>query len=308
MQLMLPVSGAVGATEDLRINAYVLVADPSYLRESIRAYYPYVDRIVLSYDRSATSWTGTPLPIRQCLLIISKLDVDGKCAHEPGDYARLAHSPMDNETFQRQAALDSASRDADWVLQLDTDEVMLDPATFFAQLRGADAFGAGGLDYPSRYLYARSRRGWYLEASRRWWRRASSYPGPVAVRAGTRLKHARQADVSLFRVETGARNTDPWRPADSAVHASVAPSKAILHFSWVRDVRVMRRKFGWSGHSGDLTPPIVLKRWLWRSRHPFLTTLMTPLRRANDGHYRLTRVAEPPGGEPPMFEGATHDE
>ncbi|UNK70146.1 hypothetical protein [Microbacterium sp. H1-D42] len=284
--------------DELRIHAYVLVADPSYLRESISAYYPHVDRIVLSYDRNGTSWTGTPLPLDQCLRIIAELDVDAKCVHAPGDFARLDHAPLENDTHQRQSALDRASDGADWVVQLDTDEVLVDPDAFFAMLRRANVNGADGLEYPARWLYTRSRHGWYLEVSRRWWQRAASFPGPVAVKAGTQLRHARQADVQLFRVDLDAKNTDPWHPIDAPVHAVVDASRAILHFSWVRDPDVIRRKFGWSGHTAHMRPPIVLRRWLRRSRHPFFTALMTPLRRRDSGRYRLARIAEPLGGAP----------
>lgn len=281
-----------------RINAYVLLADPSYLRESITAYYPYVDRIVLSYDRNATSWTGTPLPIDQCLRIIEELDVDEKCVRAPGDFARLEHHPLDNDTFQRQAALDIASEGADWVLQLDTDEVMLDPRTFFDMLARAEQAGAAGLDYPARWLYTRIGPGRYLEVTRRYWQVAASFPGPLAVRAGTVLNHARQANVPLFRVDFAERNTDPWRSSDAVVHAVVPRASAVLHFSWVRDPEAIRRKFAWSGHTRVMRPPKVYRRWVWRTRHPMITALTTPLRRRDDGRYRLSRVPEPPGGAP----------
>ena len=285
-------------TRPLRLHAYVLVADPSYLRESLEAYYPHVDRIVLSYDRTATSWTGTPLPVEQCLRIVEEVDVDGKCVHAPGDFARLDHEPLDNDTFQRQTALDLASEGADWVIQLDTDEVMVDPALFVEMLRRADAAGALGLDFPARWLYTRTRRGRYLEVTNRLWSPAASYPGPLAVRAGTTLRHARQIDGELFRVDLAERNTDPWHPADARVDAVIHPDSAVLHFSWVRDPEVIRRKFGWSGHTAFMRPPIVLRRWLWRTRHPLLAMLTTPLRRKDDGWYRISRIPEPPGGEP----------
>ncbi len=68
----------------MRVTAYVLVADPAFLRESIRAYYDRVERIVLSYDETSTSWTGTPLPVAECLRLIEEVDPDGKCVHAPG--------------------------------------------------------------------------------------------------------------------------------------------------------------------------------------------------------------------------------
>lgn len=283
-----------------RVSAYVLVADPSYLRESISAYYHYVDRIVLSYDRSATSWTGTPLPLAQCLRIIAEIDVDGKCEHHPGDYARLQEHVFDNETHQRQMALDVASEGADWVLQLDTDEVMLAPETFFDMLDRAERAGAAGLDYPARWLYSRVGNGRYLETTRRFWRVAAGFPGPLAIRAGTVLRHARQADIDLFRVDFATRNTDPWRPHDAPVHEVIRVADAVAHFSWVRDAAVIRRKFAWSGHSSVLRAPRVLRQWIWRTKHPVLTVLGTPLRRRD--HYRASRVPEPPGGAPIAFE------
>lgn len=281
-----------------RISAYVLIADPSYLRESLTAYYPYVDRIVLSYDRTSTSWTGTPLPVGQCFDIVAQLDLDSKCVHAPGDFARLEHPPLVNETFQRQTALDAASDGADWVLQLDTDEVMLRPDVFFDMLDRADRAGCDGLDFPARWLYTRTGRGRYLEGTRRLWQSAASFPGPLAVRAGTALRHARQADVDLFRVDLAARNTDPWRGADAPVHAVIPKDSAVVHFSWVRDPEAIRRKFNWSGHTRLMTQPKVYRRWVWRTRHPLLTVLTTPLRRRDDGRYRLARIPEPPGGAP----------
>jgi len=281
-----------------RVHAYVLVADPSYLRESISAYYPHVDRIVVSYDHSATSWTGTPLPLEQCLQIIATVDPERKCVLAPGVFARLDHPPLDNDTHQRQAALDQASEGADWVLQLDTDEVMLDPGIFFDMLARADEAGAGGLDFPARWLYTRAAAGRYLEASRRFWQVAASYPGPLAVRAGTRLRHARQADAELYRVDFRSRNTDPWRARDAPVHATISEQQAVLHFSWVRDSAVIRRKFSWSGHTKAMRPPRVYRRWEWRTRHPLVTGLMTPLRPQNAGWYKVVEIPEPPGGVP----------
>lgn len=279
-----------------------MLADPSFLRESLLAYYPFVDRIVVSYDATGTSWTGTPLPLAQCLDLVRALDTEGKCIEAPGHYARLDEDPLVNDTFQRQAALDAAGEDADWVLQLDTDEVMPRPGAFFAALARAGAVGAGGLDYPSRRIDSRVAPGRYLEHTTRFWRPAMSYPGPLAVRPGTRLTLARQADVPLHRVDVRRRNTDPWHPRDARVDEVVPVADAVLHFSWVRDPAVMRRKFGWSGHAGELRPPEVYRRWEQRGRHPQRTALATPLRRSAEDWFRISTIAEPPGGAPPVVE------
>lgn len=276
----------------MRVSAYVLVADPNFLRESIASYYDRVDRIVLSFDRTSTSWTGTPLPVEECLAVIDALDVDQKCIHAPGDYARPGEKPLESETIQRQEALDAASDGADWVLQLDTDEVLLDPDRFFRALARADATGASGLHYPARWLYSHVGAQRYLEASTRFWRPAASYPGPVAVRAGTQLSLARQADVPLYRVDFRPWNTDPAHRHDVVVHDAIQLDAAILHYSWVRDHDTIRRKFGWSGHSEDYSRPVVYQRWATRQRHPWRTVLSNPVRRRD--WFRLSTISSSP--------------
>lgn len=285
------------------VSAYVMLADPSYLAESLTAYYPYVDRIVLSYDEAGLSWTGTPLPVQQCLAIARSIDVEGKCVEAPGHFARLDADPLENDTYQRQAALDAASESAEWVLQLDTDEVMLRPESFFASLRRTAEAGAGGLDFPARWLYSRVANGRYLEQTNRFWQHAASFPGPLAVRAGTRLKLARQAEVPLYRVDLRPKNTDPWHPSDAPIHEVITPEEAVLHFSWVRRPEVIRRKFEWSGHTEEMKPPPVYRRWEWRTRHPLLTVAATPLRLRSRAWYRLSAIPEPPGGAPIVVDG-----
>lgn len=281
----------------VRTNAYVLVGDPSFLEASISAYYDRVDRIIVSFDDSHRSWTGTALPIDQCLAVISAIDRDGKCREASGQFFRPGHDPMENDTFQRQTAVDAASDGADWVVQLDTDEVMLNPARFFEALVHAERSGADALEYPSRWLYSRVAMGRYLEKTDRFWRVAASYPGPLAVRAGAVLRHARQTDAPAYRVDFRERNTDPWGPRGLRADETIDPADAVMHFSWVRDREVMRRKLGWSGHADQLKDPAVFRSWEWRTAHPLLATLGTPFRR--DDWLRPVTVSEPPGGRPP---------
>ena len=280
----------------MRTTAYVLAADPAFLTESLLAYYPHVERIVVSYDENARSWTGTPLPVDECLRAVARLDTAGKCILAPGHYARLDHDPLDNDTFQRQCALDQASEDADWVVQLDTDEVMPRPDTFLRTLRHADAAGAGGLEFPSRWLYAQVGPGTYLEAATRGGRLAANYPGPLAIRAGATLRLCRQSDTPLYRVDVRPWNTDPLHPRDVVVHEVVPESHAVVHFSWVRSEAAMRKKFGWSGHTAEYSEPVVYSRWKWRKDHPRAAVLTSRLR--GKDWYRIARISDPPSAIP----------
>ncbi|MEU2201880.1 hypothetical protein [Isoptericola sp. NPDC019482] len=291
----------------MRLHAYLLAADPNYLAASLSSYYDHVERIIVSYDRSHRSWTGTPLPVDECLEIVKEIDVEGRCELVPGDFWRPGADPLDSDTHQRRVALAVASEGADWVLQLDTDEVMVSPPAFLGALGRADAAGATALDYPSRWLYARvgdapsrsgSRTGRYLEMSTAWWRPVAGYPGPLAVHAGTRLDLARQAPSALrYRVDVRPWNTDPAQGRGSLVHEVVGLDDAVVHYSWVRSRDAMRRKFGWSGHTGEYSHPLVYRRWAWRSAHPWFAAATSPLRRHPE-RFRVVRLPEPPGRGP----------
>lgn len=275
----------------MKLNAYILLGDPSFLTASVGAYYARVDRIVVSYDAAGRSWTGTPLPVEEALARVRALDTEGKCDFRPGEYDRAGFDPMDNETHQRNEALEAAADGADWVLQLDTDEVIPGPPTFFDAVRHADAVAAGGLEFPSRWLYTRAGRDRFLEAGSRLWRPESSYPGALAVRSGTPVVYARQTAAPLYRVDVRPWNTDPSHPRDAIVHEVVPSSAAVLHYSWVRSPDFVARKVGWSGHSADLKAAGEFRTWTSATRHPVRTALAAPLRRGG----RSFRIVSAPG-------------
>jgi hypothetical protein len=168
----------------MKLNAYVLAADPAWIEESIAGYYPHVDRIIVSFDETGTSWTGHPLDPTEAVSRLKALDHQGKIVLAPGRFFSLGRNALASDTAQRQNALDLASEGAAWVLQLDSDEIAADPATLLSCLEQADREGFDALDYPARYVYQHIRDRWYLERGRRLWRAAAAYPGAVAVRAG----------------------------------------------------------------------------------------------------------------------------
>jgi hypothetical protein len=276
-----------------RLAAYVLAADPSWSEESVRSYYDLVDRIVVSYDETGTSWSGTPMPSEEALRRLRSVDVAGKMEFAPGRFYRPGHHPLENDTHQRQTALAQAGTDADWVIQLDTDEVLADPDEFLSCLHRAVAGGYTGLEYPARVIYQHVRDDWYLEGCSRHWSVAAHYPGPVAVRRDANLVMARQADVQLFRVDFRRHNTDRAHPADAPIHRVVRPAQGILHYSWVRSDESMAAKSRASGHSGDFDWDPVIAQWRDFRDHPVRAMLGTPLRRGP--RKRLVRLARLPG-------------
>ena len=166
-----------------------------------------------------------------------------------------------------------------------------DPGAFLAAIETAAGRAASAVEYPARVLYARARSGRFLETCGRFWSTQSSYPGPVAVRAGTTLSHARQAaGVPVYRVDVAPWNTDPARPATTPVHRVIRRDQAILHLSWVRSEDQMAEKRTVSGHARDRDWDGELGRWRRRMRHPFLTAAAAPFARKPFERYRVTSL------------------
>ena len=270
----------------MRLAAYILAADPTWVRSSVLAYYAHVSRIVVSYDRNGLGWSGSPVPARRCIAALRAIDSDRKLRFVPGDFAGTHEDLMAAETAQRQAALDVAGLGADWVLQLDTDEVLPDAAALCRALAGVDR-RYEAVAWPMRVLYRRLRGGRYLEVAAEDGGLHVEYPGPVAVRAGATLHHARhptgpvlkvpleppvravvvdvaaaeRAAVDVVAVERGAAPaavlTSPASTGGGervAAHApscpTATPEQVIWHNSWARSPRSVRRKVLSWGHGG----------------------------------------------------------
>lgn len=263
---------------------------PIYLAESISSYYSIVEKIFLSYDQDDLSWSGNPMPMTASIDAAKSVDPDGKLVLLPASHSDPTLHPLDCETRQRQGAFDLASEGADWVLQLDSDEILPAGNPLLRCLEEADHGGFNGLDYPSRWLYRNLRGSLYLEASRRFWQPAASYPGQLAAKAGTLLKHCRQSDVPTYRVDLRTRNSDPWRPRDAPVHRTIPVQSAVLHYSWARSLDDLRKKASYSGHTSDFDWEMALRKWQVNGEHPLRAVLGTPLRRKDDKWLRLAHV------------------
>jgi hypothetical protein len=257
----------------VRLHAYVLAADPTWVVRSISAYYGHVARLVVSYDPSGRGWTGAPVASAAVLARIRRLDVDDKVVLLPGEW-RCATDPMRADTAQRQAALDAAGEDADWVLQIDTDEVLPRPEALLGVLTAASP-EVGSVLWPMRVLFRRIGPGRFLEVCAADGSPQYDYPGPVAVRAGTRLAHSRRPGpevASLLLVVAGdtASPTVAQKSGPAETRADLAAEDAIVHNSWARSFPVVWAKTASWGHSqGWGSRLYVLSRWwpaplLWR--------------------------------------------
>ncbi|HTW94786.1 MAG TPA: hypothetical protein VMD30_08340 [Tepidisphaeraceae bacterium] len=284
----------------VRISAYILAADPAWIEASVLSYYDLVDRIVVSYDADSLGWTGVPIHVEQCLGRLRAIDRNGKFEYRPGHFARsdFFDRPMENDTHQRQVALNQASDGADWVLQFDTDEVLGAPEIFYDCIQNADREQFGAVDFPARWLYRQLGGDRFLEACRSFWSVMAGFPGPVAVKAFTPLRLARQCDTRPYRVDFRSKNSDPWHPRGTPVHRSIKQSQGIFHFSMIRDEESLRRKTETFSHARDLNWNTEIDHWCWCGRHPYLAAASGLfVRGKSTGLYRrglrLTRVRLP---------------
>lgn len=266
-----------------RIHAYVLAADPTWVRQSVSAYYREVERLVVAYDRSGKDWLGGDIDASEALDALRALDVDGKIEWFAGDFGGAAgDNPMDGETRARRAALERAEVGADWVLQIDTDEVLPDWAALNDALALAEDREIPSVEWPMRVLFRRLWSGAYLEVATLSGSVHFEYPGPIAVRPGARLIEGRRAEGPYVRpVVSGDCHSLQLRqpPESGEVRATeILASQAIWHNSWARTPKVVRAKImSWSHSAGSRTWIYYWLKWwpaplLWRAMrcvHPF---------------------------------------
>lgn len=275
----------------MRLHAYILAADPAWVERSVLAYYGLVEQIVVSYDRSGRGWTGSPVPVQETLERLAAIDTDGKMRRVGGDFADLAGTAIESDTAQRQAALAEAEPGADWVLQIDTDEVLPRPERLLDLLAHARERRLEAVEWPMRVLFRSLRGGRFLEVCESDGRDSFEYPGPIAVRPGVRLVDARRADAAFLRpvVRGDDRSLQVTRPLEEreARAELLAPEEAILHYSWAGSAERVRSKVSSWGHNQGLRSSIFYQlRWrpapyLWRGMrdfHPFARGLWPALK------------------------------
>lgn len=259
-------SGAGGGPPSdghLRLGAYVCAADPTWIRSTVARYYDHLDVLVVTASSSGTGWTGAPVAVDECLAALREIDHRGILRVVLGEWVD-GRLPLAADTAQRQAAVDALGEDVDWILQLDTDELLLEPRALVSAIRAADAAGIEAVAWPMLVLYRRSGRDRYLEVSSETRGPRYEYPGPVAVRAGTKLREARHTSGSLLRVLVRGDQSSPQvvkAPDQGEARTYVIePDEVIVHNSWARSPRSVRSKVRSWGHGGSKR--IIAYYWL----------------------------------------------
>ncbi|HZK80333.1 MAG TPA: hypothetical protein VFC46_04680 [Humisphaera sp.] len=276
----------------MKLNAYLLAADPAWIEASVLSYYDRVDRLVVSYDKNGRGWTGAPIAVEECLGRLRAIDRLGKMRFIPGEFWRAGHTPMENDTYQRQCALDAASEGAEWVLSFDTDEVLPELAALDRILIRAGEWDLPAVEWPMRVLFQRMRDGRFLEVCAEDGGDRFDYPGPIATRPGQTVTDARRTTGRYLRpiVRGDDRSLQICRPAEvgrEVRETLLEAHEAILHNSWARSPASIRSKIRSWGHASGwrswryyaLKWSLAPMRWKhMRNFHPFAGGLWPALK------------------------------
>jgi hypothetical protein len=271
----------------MKINAYVMASELPWVQESICSYYEIVNKIVVSFDKDNLSWTQRPLQVAAVIEAIKQIDKDGKVVVISDNFhSRL--NPLENDTYQRKISLEHAGRGADWVLQFDTDEIVVNPGALLSKLELAASKDACELWYPSLWVYNQSKH-FNIVYSDRFYRPVGSYPGPIAVRPNVRLECARQSDSRSRGYVVGLPRYCPIK-SDYELDQDIKFSDWVLHMSWVRDQSFFDEKAKNSGHANDFDWMLAKKSWNFARDYPFIHCLRTPFSRYSSTLSRHTLV------------------
>src|SRR5688572_26448148 len=106
--------------------------DYPYLLRSLPTYYAIADEIVIGLDRDRVSWARQPFSFDDAAFrgAIAALDVEQKVRVVEQDF-HLHERPLHNETHERNV-LSSFCSEGNWIVQIDSDEYMINPAEFKA--------------------------------------------------------------------------------------------------------------------------------------------------------------------------------
>jgi hypothetical protein len=104
--------------------------DATFLPESIKTYYNYVDEIVLGLDKDRISWSNNRFSFDEDALwkALQAIDVDNKISIIEENFHRSS-SPVENDTHERNYLKSKCEND--WIFSFDADEMLVNAREFF---------------------------------------------------------------------------------------------------------------------------------------------------------------------------------
>jgi len=257
-----------------KFGAYVLAADTTWIQSSLRRYYPLLDVLIISLPEDGKGWTGAPVESAACLQILRTIDTRGIAQIVTGRWTD-ARNPSDADTRQRKAAIAAlVPYNLDWILQIDTDEVLPNADALIRAVNEAANEDAVAVEWPMRVLFRKIKNGRYVEVVAGDGSPRYDYPGPIAVRPNVTLVDCRRTSGRVLRptVYGDTRSLQIVRPAAAGEvrMALLRPADAIVHNSWARSPVAVHRKVSSWGHNEGLRTTLYYwaiwlpSRFTWR--------------------------------------------
>ena len=119
------------------VKAGICVAyDWQFLKYSLPPIYSIVDEICLSVDEQCRSWNGNGFEFDWASFqeMIEAVDTQKKIRLLKESFYHPERTPIQNECYQRTRMADFLGP-VDWLMQIDTDEILINPEEFIDTLR-----------------------------------------------------------------------------------------------------------------------------------------------------------------------------
>jgi len=114
---------------------YLISYDYKYVKTSLPRIYPDVDEIFFAVDVNGKTWSGEDLEISNDFWDwVKEFDADHKITIYRDEFYRAGLTPMECDTRERNM-LGMKMGEADWYIQIDSDEYFVDFATFINKLK-----------------------------------------------------------------------------------------------------------------------------------------------------------------------------
>lgn len=234
-----------------KIGVVVIVQnDSETIERSIRSYYDYVDHIIVSTDPKR-GFSGKEITQDNTLEIIRSLDINNKIEILENDYYKSS-DPMENETLQRQCAVDylSSNNGYEWILQIDADEVFLDfpsllnniinkPTKYAVFWRWITVFNL--LDDGRLLIVVDNNNLPLLERF------------PLGHRRDVKLERARR----VMRPRRFINKIFSWK-----IEGGMSFNDAVLHYSYAKSPQRIKEKLRTFGHSHEFDTDAYYDLWL----------------------------------------------
>jgi glycosyltransferase involved in cell wall biosynthesis len=207
----------------------LLAYDYRYAFTAIRSYYEIADEIVLGVDRERMTWAGNSFVIDMAEVEreLAAIDVGKKVRIVEGEI-HSAGDAMANDTGERNA-LSLECAEGNWVVQIDADEILINPAEFRKWILEKE---------PTVGVMAR-----WITVFKLFEKQALViHPASEWTTVATRLRGA----YVLARSTAEERVESPLR---------------LLHFRWGRSPAELREKFANWSHRGDFDVEAYYRFW-----------------------------------------------